>query len=293
MNFDQSGLPPIQLIQDAYDFSYAFLMSLKNEEMKNFERQITRMFRENLGMLQEEKRRTKMSDEEFQKELADLQQMRQQQMQAGPRLIQNELDRRFRVTHLRPALELFQHADQASPETMAAVLLVECVRSPRDFRRIEATFGPVVADILADMLHIENYQFDRAQNLAAASEQAKRGYTALTIASLENISDRAEVFAKRNPGQRMVFPEGQEQQIFANTQSVWGTDAKLQDRMVEAFNKTAAAVLSKFRLQKDPQGALALVPYAPPKPPSTNVPAIRPKPPKNGGGDGSIGGDVF
>lgn len=295
MNFDDFGLPPVQMIQDAFTHSQNAVQSTLKEELANFERQITRMFRDSFMMLQIERQQTKMPDDVYKRELAQLQEIRKQQLAAGPRLVGNELDKRFAANNLRPAQELFKSADHAAPEAIAATLLAECVRSPRDFREIEKAFGPVVADILADILHAENYPAERTQIIASISDDAKRAYTAMTIATLEATCDRADLFAKRSAGQRMIFPEGQEEHIFDNFKQVWGIDAKLQERMLEAFNRAAEKLLSKFRMEKDAGGDLQLVPFTPPEPPAKDVKSLpgpaKPKPP--GGGGGSIGGDVF
>lgn len=299
MNFDQSGLPPIQLVQDAFTHSLTHVKAGMNEALRNFERQIARAHRENVQMLDVERRQTKMSDEDYQKELAELEQMRDEQLKVGPRLIAQELDRNFVKSHVAPARELFKHAEKAAPEAIAAIMLVECVRSPKDFKAIEAAFGPVVSGMVAELIHIEAYTEDRKANLGGAPDDVKRAYTALTIASLENIGQQAEAFAKRNPGRRIVFPDGQEQQLFENSKVIWGVDKKLEERLISVFNKTAGHVMSKLRFNRDQDGDLALVPYVPPKPPAPptppkdggkNLPVVR-KPPNN---NGSIGGkDVF
>lgn len=297
MNFDQSGLPPIQLVQDAFAYSQNHIKSGRGAMLKDFERQINRAHRENVMMLDQTKRQSKMSDEEYKRELQELEELRNQQLKAGPMLISRELDKLFVKNHVAPARELFRSAEKAAPEAMAAIMLAECIRSPKDFRTIEGQFGPVVANALADLLHLEAYIEERKANLVAAPDDVKRAYYAMTIASLETIGEQAEAFAKRNPGRRIVFPEGQEDLLFENTKAIWGMDKKLDERMMAVFNKTAALVMSKVRFAKDQDGDLSLVPYTPPKPPSP------PTPPNNGGknlpavrkpnGNGSIGGDVF
>lgn len=290
MKFDESGLPPVKMVQDAFNRSYDVLMATQKEELGKFERQIIRMFRDNMTMLLIERKQGKMPEDVFEREKAQLEEIRKQQMAAGPKLIQNELNRQFVASHLRPALELFRNADKAAPEALVAVMLTESIRSPKDFRAIEKEYGPVVADIIADVGHIEAYPAERTKHLAAASDDAKRAYTALSIASLVNTAERADMFAKRGGGQRMIFPDGQEEHIFKNFQQVWGLDEKLQARMLEVFNIAAEKLLSGYRIEVDAGNTLQLVPFTPPKGPSQgNLPATKPKPP----GGGSLGGDVF
>lgn len=290
MNFDQSGLPPIQLVQDAFTYSHNYIKATRGAMLKDFERQINRAHRENVTMLEQARSKGQMDEAQYKRELSELENMRNQQLKAGPMLIARELDRLFAKNHVNPARELFRHAERATPEMLAAIMLTECIRSPRDFRAIEGQFGPVVANTLADLLHLEAYTEERRANFAAVPDDVKRAYYAMTISSLENISDQAQQLAKRSPTRRIVFPEGQEDMLFQNTKVVWGIDKKLDARMLEVFNRTAGHVMSKVRFARNQDGDLTLVPHVPPTPPAggKNLPAVR-KPP----GNGSIGGDVF
>ena len=76
MNFDQSGLPPIQLVQDAFTFSLNYVKSGYDEMFKDFERQISRAHQANLQMLDEAKRQSNMTDEEYKRERAELENQR-------------------------------------------------------------------------------------------------------------------------------------------------------------------------------------------------------------------------
>lgn len=288
MNFDQSGLPANQLVQDAFNHSYKYLMATTPDLMKSFERQISRMYRDERIMLERSKKN--MSEQEYQETLKELEEGLKEQLKAGPGIIKRQLDREFANSKVRPAQELFRHADKASPEALAAVMLVECIRSPRDFKAIEDNFGPVVATMVSDLIHIEVYASERAKTLDGVSQDVKRAYLASSIAELATVGERAVAFAKQNPGQRMIFPDGHEQTMFDSAKKIWGIDAKLDARLIEVFNKTAEVVLSKFRFEKDADGDLALVPFTPPTPPKQ---ISGPKKPPTPPGPGNIGGDVF
>lgn len=296
MNFDQSGLPPIQLVQDAFTYSLNYVKSGYDEMFKDFERQITRAHQANLQMLDEAKRQSNMTDEEYKRERAEMEEMFKQQMQVGPKLVSNELNKKFARDHLVPARELFKNTEKATPEILAALLLVECVRSPKDYKEIEKSYGPVVGNLVAELIHIERYGAQREENLGKASPDIKRAYSVQIIVSMMSAAEQAGQLLKR--GRKPTFPEGHVEELFDTIKLVWGTDKNLDDRMLLVFNKTVELLSAKVRLQKDQDGDIALVPVAPPKPPKPpttppnnggkNLPVVR-KPP----GNGSIGGDVF
>lgn len=292
MNFDQSGLPPIQLVQDAFTYSYNYVKSAYDETFKAFEQQITRVHKSNLQMLEDAKRRNKVTEEEYKRELSDFEEMYKQQMKFGPTFVQNQLTMKFTFDHLIPARELFKGSKAASPEVIAALLLVECVRSPKDFKEIEKTYGPVVGGLVSDLIHIEKYVGQREANLAAATPALKTAFSAQLISSLMAAMQQAQTSMKR--GMIPTFPEGHEEELLVDIKRIWGADSDLDDRLLGVFNKTAEMLSSKWRLSKDEDGDVSLVPRTPPKPPTPpnnggkNLPAVR-KPP----GNGSIGGDVF
>jgi hypothetical protein len=289
MKFDQSGLPASKLIEDAFNHSYAHLMSGQTESLNHFKQQIDLAHRQNMMMLEAEKRRG-MPEEEYNKEKAMLERMHGEQLKMGPALIQKEFEKNFSLRRLRPALELNKHSDAATPEALAAILLVDCVRSPRDYIEIEKNFGPAVGRIIAEVVHMEAYPAKRLENLAAADAATKRTYSALTLSNLDLLVEQVAQLAKSNSGQRIVFPQGQEQHIFEAVKISWGNDAKLDARTVDAFNRAAGAVGSLYRIEVKADGQPDLVRGTPPVPPvnKNKLPAV--KGPK---GNGSIGGDVF
>ncbi len=292
MNFDQSGLPPIQLVQDAFTHSFNYVKSAYDETFSAFEQQISRVHKSNLKMLEDAKKRSKITEDEYKRELADLEEMFKQQMKFGPTFVQNQLTMNFTFNHLLPARELFKNSKNAAPEVIAALLLMECVRSPNDFKEIEKTYGPVVGGLVADLIHIEKYSSKREALFAQSSDNIKTAFSAQMIASLLGAAQQAQTSMKR--GMIPSFPEGEEQNLLADIKRVWGVDRALDDRTLVVFNKTAEMLSSQLRLKRDEDGGVILAPYTPPKPPTPpsnggkNLPSVR-KPP----GNGSIGGDVF
>jgi len=293
MKFSESGLPSHRLVESAFEYSQKNILSRVNDEVRIFTQQVNMSFTQNLMMLDLEKQAGGMSDEEYKREKEQMDRLREQQIKIGPQLIEKELRNIFVTRRVGPAKELVTHADAPGPELLAAVMLVDCVRSPLDYKNVAEKFGPGVADLVAEIVHIDAYPSERVQNLGRAGVDTKRAYTALMISSMEQVLAQVERAAKAKPAQKIVFPPGQEEQIFSDARLIWGADPKLEKRFLDAFNKASTAVSSPYRLEVDAAGALEFVkgatagpgPKIDPKKPKPNDP----KPP----GNGSIGGDVF
>ena len=243
-------------------------------------------------MLEFAKQSGNLTKEEYEQEKKNLEKQRELQMNALKPMVLKGLNEMFDGKRVAPAQELVKNADSASPEVLAAVMLVECVRSPIDYENIEKKFGSAVAGIVAEVAHIDAYPSERAENLQKAGADTKRAYLSLLVTSLDGISKEVAKVA-RNPLQKIMLPPGQEEQLYNDAAPVWGTDKKLEARFLEAFNKVAQGTGSIFRLEVGTAGDLQLVKdptlAAPPKLLQGPKGPKPPKPPGNGG----IGGDVF
>lgn len=286
MNFNESGLPKNQLVEEAFNFSRANAQNNQKEALKSFQQQIEMIHNQNLLMLDMEKDSGDMKDDEYKRNKIALERMRDDQLKMGPQLITRELENMFEKRRVGPAKVAATHADNATPEVVAAIMLVDCVRSPLDYKNVSATFGDAVAGIIAEVVHIDAYPSERDTNLSKASADAKRAYESLLITSLDQIIDQIQKAAKENPQQKIMFPPGQEEQIYSDIKSLWGNDKKLDKRFIDAFNKASDLAQSPFKLETDASGALDLVKGAVKAGPGV-------KPPKPKGPDGGIGGDVF
>jgi len=288
MDFATSGLPKNKLIEEAFNYSRANAQSNSKEAFKSFQQQMEIFHNQQVMMLDMEKEDGSMSDAEYKANKKALEDMLNQQLKAGPAIIARELENMFDTRRVGPAKIAAQHSDNASPDLIAAVLLIDCVRSPVDYKNIAAKFGDNVAGLIAEVVHIDAYPSERDGNLSKATPDTKRAYESLLITSLEQISSQIAKAAKENPGQKIMFPPGQEEQLYGDVKNIWGNDKKLDSRFMQAFNKASDAASSPYKLEVDNTGALELVKgqVAPKK--------GGPKPPKpKGPGDGGIGGDVF
>ena len=288
MDFTNSGLPKNKLVEEAFNYSRANAQGNQKEALKSFQQQIEIFHTQQLMMLDMEKEDGGMKDDEYKANKKQLDHMRDEQLKMGPALISRELESMFDQRRVAPAKIVAQFADAASPELIAAVLLIDCVRSPVDYKNISAKFGDTVAGLIAEVVHIDAYPSERDTNLSKAGADTKRAYESLLITSLDQIVLQLAKAAKENPGQKIMFPPGQEEQLYSDVKNLWGNDKKLDSRFMQAFNKASDAASSPFKLEVDNAGALELV--------KGQIAAKKtgPKPPKpKGPNDGNIGGDVF
>lgn len=292
MEFKDSGLPQNKLVEDAFNYSKQNTMAGEKEMLKSVQQQVGMIFDEQKMLLDIARQSGQLSQEQFEAQKKKLDDQQKQQMTALVPMVKKSLTEIFAAKRLDPAVELHKNADAASPEVLAAVLLVECVRSPIDFENIEKKFGSSVSGLVAEVAHIDAYPSERSENLQKAGTDTKRAYMARVITDLEAMSKEI-IKAARNPFNKIMLPPGQEEQLHAEATAIWGSDKKLDARFVQIFNKVGEGAGSPYRVEVGAKGDLELIKDASltktpklltgPKPPKP------PKPPGNGG----IGGDVF
>jgi hypothetical protein len=287
MQFHESGLPKDKIVEEAFNYSFKNAMSYKAEELKKFSQHIDMMHMQHLALLDTEKNAGAMKDEDYKREKDMIDKMRDDQLKFGPQMIDEELRTMFRQRRVAPALEILQHGDKSAPELLAAVMLIECVRSPIDYQRITQTFGDGVSGMIAEVHHIDAYPSERNTNLSNAGADTKRAYMALLISSLDQIVVQMRQMAQMHPEQQVAMPPGQEEGLFENALTLWGNDKKLDLRFVDAFNKMATATSSSFRMETGTDGVLSLVKSAFAPPHNHGFPPLNP------GKPGADGDDVF
>lgn len=287
MKFSQSGLPKHKIVEEAFAYSHANTMALQNEALKNFQQQIDMAHSQNMMMLDMEKQAGAMKEDEYKQQKILLERMRSDQLKAGPALVADELEKMFESRRLAPALEIVGHSEKAAPELIAAVMLIDCVRSPVDYQRIVKTFGENIAGLIAEIVHIDAYPSERDANLMQAGVDTKRAYMALLITSLDQITAQIARTSQDNPMQRIMFPPGQEEQLHGNARLMWGNDAKLDKRFIDSFNRASDAASSSYKMEVDADGKLELVKG------SFKNPNIHPPFPGGPGPGKGLGDDVF
>jgi hypothetical protein len=287
MKFQESGLPNNEILEEAFNYSYENAMSYTDEAMVDFTQQITEGYLQNLEELNAKKKAGEVPDDIYKLEKKELERVRDAQLKMGPRLIERELNNMFKNRRLAPALEILKNSTASSPELMAAVILVESVRSPKDWLQLADKFGPGIAGIVAELQHIDAYSAKRSTNLAQASSDIKRAYMAVIITSLEQIVAHFQQMVKMNPQHKITFSAGQEEEIFGNVKLLWGNDKKLDQRFVAAFNRAAETTTSLFRMEVDAAGAIELVKS------NLKPPGGGPGKPSGPGEKSGLGDDVF
>jgi len=292
MQFDNSGLPPIRLIEDAFNYSRQNILDRQPEMLVEFKRQINQMFDMEIETLRQMLKSGVVKQDEFDLEMKDLEQTREIQMRMGPELVGKAIDKDFANLRLRPARALFKALPTVAPEVVAGLLLVNTIRSPRDFQRVESSFGPVVAAVVADTIDIQAYTAKKAERLPAADPLVRSAIAGMILANFDSLCEQSATMLKQ--GRKVIFPPGAEEIFFRDIKAVTGADAGLDKALVESFNITAKTLHSLFVIEADAKGALTLVKKDPPVPPANNgpnknLPVVIPKPK----GKGGIGDDVF
>ena len=289
MKFEESGLPKDKLVEEAFEYGRNFSLKNRKSALADFNRQMDDIHAGNMLGLDLDKDAGKVPEAEYKQIRAQLEKMHEDHLKQGPGLVEQALNAIFVARRVKPALEMANNSETPTADMVAATLLCECIRSTKDFQAITAQFGAKIANIVAEIAHIDAYPDQRAESIAEASSDAKRVYLAWLDASVNNIAEQVGNAARANPPQKLSLPPGHEKQMYADAQLLWGVDKKLDARFVDGFNRACEGTGSPFRLETDDKGALTLIQGSPTT--AAKNDASKPKGPK--GPNGGIGGDVF
>lgn len=259
MEFSKSGLPKVQLLEDAFNHSRQHTRVDYNTMLETFVEDIEMLTKNRLMVLNANKEAGKMSEVEYELNRKKIEQDRQQYLKAGPDLINRELESMFEARCVARAKTVLASSGNASNEFAAAVLLLDCVRSPIDHEEIVKKFGNNIAALVAEVAHLDAYPGKRAQSLPGASADAKRAVLVTLVADTEFLFARIERTMKNNPGKKPpLMGAGEEKKAFEELKAVWGNDPKLDAKFIETFNRLATLTLSTYRLETA-NGNVALV----------------------------------
>lgn len=259
MEFSKSGLPKVQLIEDAFNHSRQHTRVDYDIMLETFNEDIEMMTKNRLMVLNAGKDAGKMSETEYEQSKKKIEQERQQYLKVGPELINRELEGIFEARAVARAKTVLASSGNASHEFAAAMLLLDCVRSPIDHDGIVKKFGKNVAALVAEVAHLDAYPGKRIKALSQASTDAKRAVLVTLISDTDLLFSRVERTMKANPGKKPPsVGSGEEKKAFEDFKAVFGNDAKLDAKFVDSFNKLAALTLSTYRVEVS-NGNLALV----------------------------------
>lgn len=267
MRFQDSGLVNDKLVEQAFNYTQAYMQSLAGEVLLNYRNSINKSYDRELELLKLDLNDKVITQEEYDKEKAALEKQRAIDLKGpSPLAINLALDRIFRSEALGTALEIQNHSDKASLSLIATALLAECVRSPLDSKKAGKAFGEALENIIATVIDVELYPAERVRKIAAANDDSKR----ILAARLTNRFRQAA--AKQELGEKITLQNGQAEGLFKEIKLLWGIDKKLDARLVSVFNQAAATLKSTYTLEVSDRGLPQLVNNSAPPPPPKSVP---------------------
>jgi hypothetical protein len=304
MDFAETKLPQNPLIQDAFKYSQNYAMTvLLKEFTAQFMEQLEMQFEQNKVMLDMARRGEEVTKEEYQKELADMKKNYEQGKKVGPIIMKKQTEQFFRNQRVALAQELAQ-AGSASPDVIAAALVMDCLRSPVDAKSIGKALGDGIAGLAGEIAHIRAYPEEQNTLIGAASDDAKRLYMAVMTVEFTNLKRDAQKMKKDMPEAAMTFSEGREQDIHKHLMALAPADIALAKRVVSTFNDVARELGSRYQMEMGADNSIFLVKSDAPRindpsrmlppPKDKNADDKGPTPPKpNGPTNDGWGADVF
>ena len=243
MKFEDTNLPQVELVRDAFNHAYA---NSRTELTEIFKQQIEFLYQNQIMSLDMEKAEGRLTEEKYLEIKAQRDNIREGQLKQLPLIVEKQIDPMFSTTKLALVSEIQNHSEApSSPALIAATLLADSVRSVKDYLKLDAKFGGAVSAVAADINEIKAYPDKAEANLAAACSDAKRIVMARMILSLDRIPAQVEKLKGMTP----QFPPNEELNVFAQTKALWGNDKKQDKRVVEVFNKAAALLKSPYKIE--------------------------------------------
>ena len=254
MKFEDTNLPQVELVRDAFNQAYA---NSRTELTEIFQQQIDFLYQNQMMNLDADKAEGIITEEKYNEIKAQRENIRAGQLKQLPLIVEKQIDPMFTATKLGLVAEIRNHSeDPSSPILIAAALLSDSVRSVIDYLKIDAKFGPAVSSIAADINELKAYPDKAEANLAAACSETKRIISARMILSLDRIPAQVEKMKGMTP----QFPPNEEQNVFAQAKAVWGNDKTQDKRLVDVFNKAATLLKSSYKIEiSETNGAPLLI----------------------------------
>ena len=286
MKFENSGLPQNDTIEKAFDMAWKALKTRTMHQIIQASNAIDKQAEMQLKMLKQQG--LQIPEDEARKQLeAGKDQQTQMLLKAR--------DSRFKNNIVSPAKKLMETG--ASPEVIAATLLIDTIKSPLDYESVVDGLGRGVSDVVAEYIDIIVYQSEEDVKLQASDTQVKHMHLAVLLTDMENVVN-------------MPVPQGQELQLIggAETAKRWfelaqisrGLNEDLDKNFVGTFNKLSQMCNLGLNITEQPSGELVLTqkpvqPRTPAQPrpafPQSQNKPKAPTPPKGNGGFGN--GPVF
>lgn len=252
MEFKDTGLPQDRALEQAFKRGYTAMMESLPMALEEYNAEAEGMAAHRMAMLDNIKGR--IPDEKYESYLEQIDSQREMMLKAGPVIVRRNMDQHV--------MENIVHAAQVMAEQSldgaVAILLVPCVRSPLDIRRIGETFGASVETLLVETIHLEVYADESATEVPRVSPQGRSVSLARMVGELNHQMRELERVLKSQPGARVSIEDGVMQESFDKYAPYWGNDPKLDARFVSLFNGLAEKASSPFRIGADAQGNIVL-----------------------------------
>lgn len=278
MTFEAMGLPKSESIEKAYDYALKIHVQRFDEELKIAHRSVDEQMKHQFEQM-------KLSGKYTPDQLEDLKKQQEIQTRAIKRQVEQQMletrDSDFITRNIEPA-RILGESDAKNEDTINAILLLETIRSPKDYEKIKKKFGSGVSNIIADVLDFEAYPSEQETKLKTLSDDSKLANLALLVGSMKSF---VEIGKTLPPGQKMMLAGGKdssESKInFAS--AVRGLNEKLDDMFVDSFNELTKYIDMGFKVEVDKEtNTLKAVPIK-------NPPPTGPR----GNSGPNIGGDFF
>lgn len=267
MQFNESGLPASKIIEAAFYYSQNYLKEKAVQVGEEMSQETRRNFQRQIKALQKAADRSgdPATIEKINKQIDMFEKMCEQTLKSIPGTLAIELKNKFNIGCVGAAKELINHAEKSSDTLVAAVLLLDCVEpsSIADHIAITDKFGEEVADIIADISHVEAHPTKRAENIAALSDDSKRVLLAQNIAGIHSTSKTikeslVQIFNQEGLPEEIKdmilgsvvaqIPPGMIEGVFEQVKLLYGNDKKLDARVILTFNEMMATLKKDTRI---------------------------------------------
>ena len=246
LSYNNTGLPENDKIKKAYDFGV-------KAHVKRFDEELTVANKSIKAQLEQQFEMMKMSGQYNEEQLKELKKQQKQAMNTIRDQVEAQLlatrDVDFKSRVVEPA-KAIADVDADAENVVSAILVLETVRSPKDYEALKAEVGEDVANIVAEILDMEAYPSEQSTKLSTMSDDSKRAHLAIMVGGLSSLAEMAQQLP---PGQQLMMVGGRDaaRQKVEFASSVRGIDSKLDDKFVEAFNEATKVVDMGVRVEVD------------------------------------------
>ncbi|TVQ84347.1 MAG: hypothetical protein EA357_03325 [Micavibrio sp.] len=284
LDFKNTGLPENENIKKAFDLGLKSHIRRFDEELMMAHRSIEAQLNQQFEMI---KRSGQYNEEQ-------LKQLKKQQEHAINQIkdqVENQLmstrDQDFSARVIEPA-KIVADSDPAAENVVSAILVLETVRSPKDYENIKSALGEKVSGIVSEILDMEAYPSEKNNKIAGMSDDSKRANLALMVGGLQSLANMAKQLP---PGQKVMMVGGRDaaKHKIDFASAVRGVDSKLDDLFVNAFNDANQVVEMGVRVEVDKDSNTLKAVHVDVAPPGAD--GKPPQGPGIGGGFFDDGGD--